>query len=282
MSRDDTTAPMVRSGDFPGLSPEELAEAGKDLYPKATYRSAKTWRVWFAEGLGVAPRTLKGWLSGHAAVPEPVARLIRAAWPLAGRLALSERERGMGIADRLAELAQATSRPPTFFPRKPDASKGDAMTNVSNKPNEEAVAEARRLRRLGLSYAKIGEDLGIGRSAAQRCCQDVVPESPPNPGSPKLGEDKVAEIRRLRRGGRTCKEIGVLLCISHMTAFKYARDIVPDPKKAKKLPEDLAAQIQALRAAGQTYDDISTRFGISKRTASRYGRQVKDGGGATA
>ena len=80
------------------MTRDELREIGRQLY-------GELWQSPLARNAGVDPRTMRRWVAGDRAIPEPAARLIR----LIGRIALPS---GRAEADVISALVERDPEPP--------------------------------------------------------------------------------------------------------------------------------------------------------------------------
>ena len=95
------------------MAPDEFARIGAAIYAGATYRGNDAWQSWLADGIGVLPRTIRRWVEEERSIPEPIARILLSAEPLAKRLDLAHQPRGTWIAARMAELAAVSKKEPS-------------------------------------------------------------------------------------------------------------------------------------------------------------------------
>lgn len=81
---------------------------------------------------------------------------------------------------------------------------------------------------------------------------------------PKMAQDRVDKIRRLRMEGLSQFEIGIEMDVSRKTVWRFAGDIPYLPKRphsSRKVDPD---RVKELRAKGMTLVQIQERLGVSK------------------
>lgn len=91
------------------LTPDDIERIARKLYDDPHYRGRPAWQVRLAEGLAVAPRTVRGWVAPpgtptHRSVPPTIADLLVEAERVAVQLRMWEHD--TTIARRLADIAE--------------------------------------------------------------------------------------------------------------------------------------------------------------------------------
>lgn len=86
----------------------------------------------------------------------------------------------------------------------------------------------------------------------------------------RLDDETIKKIKEARSRGRSSREIGRELGVSHKTVLRYTTD-TPSPIEGWSLiDEDALERMRAARARGETFRSIAQEYGISSATVLRY------------